>query len=69
MNPSTNIIAWHMITSANMSKAAWGSLQKNNSQLMIRSYELGILVWPSLFKVFMGNGVFDLLMYIIFIEN
>ncbi|KAH6773794.1 tyrosyl-DNA phosphodiesterase-like protein [Perilla frutescens var. frutescens] len=39
-------IAWLLLTSANLSKAAWGALQKNNSQLMIRSYELGVLFLP-----------------------
>ncbi|KAJ3670391.1 hypothetical protein LUZ60_010715 [Juncus effusus] len=33
-------IAWFLLTSANLSKAAWGALQKNNTQLMIRSYEI-----------------------------
>ncbi|KMZ72271.1 putative Tyrosyl-DNA phosphodiesterase [Zostera marina] len=33
-------LAWFLLTSANLSKAAWGSLQKNNSQFMIRSYEV-----------------------------
>ncbi|TVU38611.1 hypothetical protein EJB05_11995 [Eragrostis curvula] len=32
-------IAWFLLTSSNLSKAAWGALQKNNTQLMIRSYE------------------------------
>ncbi|KAL0442896.1 UNVERIFIED_CONTAM: Tyrosyl-DNA phosphodiesterase 1 [Sesamum latifolium] len=39
-------LAWLLLTSANLSKAAWGALQKNNSQLMIRSYELGVLFLP-----------------------
>ncbi|XP_073061478.1 tyrosyl-DNA phosphodiesterase 1 isoform X2 [Primulina eburnea] len=39
-------LAWFLLTSANLSKAAWGALQKNNSQLMIRSYELGVLFLP-----------------------
>ncbi|KAI4295847.1 hypothetical protein L6164_035847 [Bauhinia variegata] len=43
-------LAWFLLTSANLSKAAWGALQKNNSQLMIRSYELGVLFLPSLIK-------------------
>ncbi|KAK2360376.1 tyrosyl-DNA phosphodiesterase [Trifolium repens] len=43
-------IAWFCLTSANLSKAAWGALQKNNSQLMIRSYELGVLFLPSSLK-------------------
>lgn len=41
-------LAWFLLTSSNLSKAAWGGLQKNNSQLMIRSYELGVLFLPSL---------------------
>ncbi|KAK6123983.1 hypothetical protein DH2020_042266 [Rehmannia glutinosa] len=39
-------LAWLLLTSSNLSKAAWGALQKNNSQLMIRSYELGVLFLP-----------------------
>ncbi|WKY04967.1 hypothetical protein Q1695_005738 [Nippostrongylus brasiliensis] len=35
---------WILVTSANLSKAAWGDLQKNKSQLMVRSYELGVLI-------------------------
>jgi tyrosyl-DNA phosphodiesterase-1 len=31
-------LAWCVITSHNMSKAAWGSLQKGGSQLMIRRW-------------------------------
>ena len=37
---------WMLVTSANLSKAAWGERQKNNTQLMIRSYELGVLFTP-----------------------
>lgn len=31
---------WFLLTSSNLSKAAWGSLVKSGSQLMIRSYEV-----------------------------
>jgi len=31
-------LLWFLVTSANLSKAAWGVLEKNNTQLMIRSY-------------------------------
>ncbi|KAH7569520.1 hypothetical protein ACOSP7_012962 [Xanthoceras sorbifolium] len=41
-------MAWFLLTSSNLSKAAWGALQKNNSQLMIRSYELGVLFLPAM---------------------
>ncbi|CAG8540689.1 14308_t:CDS:2 [Funneliformis mosseae] len=42
-------IAWFLLTSSNLSKAAWGTLQKKGKQLMIRSYELGVLIFPELF--------------------
>ncbi|KJH42428.1 Kae1-associated kinase Bud32 [Dictyocaulus viviparus] len=38
---------WVLITSANLSKAAWGDLQKNRTQLLVRSYELGVLITDS----------------------
>ncbi|XP_010125710.1 PREDICTED: tyrosyl-DNA phosphodiesterase 1 [Chlamydotis macqueenii] len=49
MRPSPDFkkIAWFLVTSANLSKAAWGALEKNGTQLMIRSYELGVLFLPS----------------------
>lgn len=49
LSPSSKQIAWLLVTSANLSKAAWGALEKNGSQLMIRSYELGILLFPANF--------------------
>jgi len=41
-------IFWFLLTSANLSKSAWGSLLRNDSQLFIRSYELGVLWTPML---------------------
>ena len=43
---NTPDIKWMLLTSANMSKAAWGQLQKRNSQLMIRHFEIGVLFLP-----------------------
>ncbi|CAO3659474.1 unnamed protein product [Umbelopsis ramanniana] len=43
-------IAWHLVTSANLSRAAWGDFQKNGTQLHIRHYELGILLYPDLWE-------------------
>lgn len=37
---------WFLLTSSNLSKAAWGCYEKNESQLFIRSYELGVLFLP-----------------------
>jgi len=41
-------VAFLVVTSHNLSKAAWGALQKNDSQLYIMHYELGVLLLPSL---------------------
>ncbi|CEP17002.1 hypothetical protein [Parasitella parasitica] len=41
-------IAWHLLTSANLSRAAWGDYQKNKTQIYIKSFELGVLFCPSL---------------------
>lgn len=35
-----------LLTSANLSKAAWGQAQKQGAQLFIRSYEAGVLLLP-----------------------
>ncbi|XP_064622504.1 tyrosyl-DNA phosphodiesterase 1-like [Lineus longissimus] len=49
MSPNGDDLAWFLVTSANLSKAAWGALEKSGSQLMIRSYELGVLFLPDHF--------------------
>ena len=49
-------MAYFLLTSANLSKAAWGQLEKNGSQLAIRSYEIGVLFIP---KLFGSQDVFD----------
>uniref|UniRef100_A0A674MIX1 Tyrosyl-DNA phosphodiesterase 1 n=1 Tax=Takifugu rubripes TaxID=31033 RepID=A0A674MIX1_TAKRU len=51
VSPNFTELAWFFMTSANLSKAAWGALEKNNTQMMIRSYELGVLFVPSAFKM------------------
>ncbi|CAI4227905.1 unnamed protein product [Auanema sp. JU1783] len=35
---------WLLVTSANLSKAAWGELQRGGVQMQIRSYEFGVLI-------------------------
>ena len=47
---SPHRLPWFLVTSANLSKAAWGELQNGATQLGIRSYELGLLFLPSLLK-------------------
>lgn len=50
-SPDFTKLAWFLVTSANLSKAAWGALEKNNTQVMVRSYELGVLFVPSAFNM------------------
>uniref|UniRef100_H3D2X3 Tyrosyl-DNA phosphodiesterase 1 n=2 Tax=Tetraodon nigroviridis TaxID=99883 RepID=H3D2X3_TETNG len=50
-SPGYTELAWFLVTSANLSKAAWGALEKNNTQVMIRSYELGVLFLPAAFNM------------------
>ncbi|XP_059045014.1 probable tyrosyl-DNA phosphodiesterase [Achroia grisella] len=38
--------AYYLLTSGNISKAAWGSINKGNSALRIMSYEAGVLFLP-----------------------
>jgi tyrosyl-DNA phosphodiesterase-1 len=47
ISPNEEELAWILITSANLSKAAWGALEKKGSQLKVRSYEIGVLFLPS----------------------
>ncbi|KAM9860883.1 tyrosyl-DNA phosphodiesterase 1 [Aulostomus maculatus] len=51
VSPDFTQLAWFLITSANLSKAAWGALEKSNTQVMVRSYELGVLFLPSAFDM------------------
>ncbi|XP_045781709.1 probable tyrosyl-DNA phosphodiesterase [Maniola jurtina] len=40
--------AFYLLTSANVSKAAWGSVNKGNKALRLMSYEAGVLLLPRL---------------------
>ncbi|KAM7191063.1 putative tyrosyl-DNA phosphodiesterase [Naviculisporaceae sp. PSN 640] len=46
-------IDWALVTSANLSKQAWGEALSSsgisNGEMRIASYEIGVLVWPELF--------------------
>ncbi|KAL1598844.1 hypothetical protein SLS60_007986 [Paraconiothyrium brasiliense] len=44
---------WAMVTSANLSKQAWGELENKKGEVWIQSYETGVMVWPALFS---GGG-------------
>ncbi|QDS69542.1 hypothetical protein FKW77_007741 [Venturia effusa] len=43
-------IDWAMVTSANLSQQAWGALPDKEGAVRICSYELGVVVWPDLFR-------------------
>ncbi|KAL8382833.1 hypothetical protein RB595_006555 [Gaeumannomyces hyphopodioides] len=40
---------WALMTSANLSKQAWGEAANTMGEVRIASWEIGVLVWPSLF--------------------
>lgn len=42
-------IDWKLLTSANLSKQAWGEAPNATGEVKICSYEIGVLVWPELF--------------------
>ncbi|KAK3905554.1 putative tyrosyl-DNA phosphodiesterase [Staphylotrichum tortipilum] len=52
--PTNNTIDWALLTSANLSKQAWGeaaaTASTNPPTMRICSYELGVLVWPGLYE-------------------
>ena len=47
-DPHDRSVGWFVLTSHNLSQAAWGKLEKNGTQLYLKSYELGVLLLPSL---------------------
>lgn len=49
VSPDQNCIAWYLLTSANISKAAWGTLTKD-LRSCARSYEVGVLFLPKFFN-------------------
>lgn len=47
---NTTSIDWALLTSANLSKQAWGdAANPKTGEVRICSYELGILIWPGLY--------------------
>ncbi|KAF9171792.1 tyrosyl-DNA phosphodiesterase 1 [Mortierella sp. AD011] len=61
-------LSWFLLTSANLSKPAWGEMK--GTEFSIQSYELGVLIFPGLFEdlsesegeslqVFMMNTTLD----------
>ncbi|KAF7867044.1 uncharacterized protein EAF02_009830 [Botrytis sinoallii] len=47
---SQKSIDWMLVTSANLSKQAWGEPLNSAGEVRICSYEIGVLVWPDLWE-------------------
>lgn len=43
-------IDWALMTSANLSKQAWGEAVRATGEVRIASWEIGVLVWPELLE-------------------
>ena len=43
-------VDWAMMTSANLSKQAWGEAASAGGEVRICSYEIGVVVWPGLWE-------------------
>lgn len=48
ISPDETEIAWFILTSANLSKAAWGKMIKKGTCLYIASYEAGVVFIPQI---------------------
>lgn len=53
-------IDWAMITSANLSTQAWGAALNGNGEVRICSWEVGVMVWPSLYSDDSGNNTAEM---------
>jgi len=42
-------VEWAMVTSANLSKQAWGEMENKDGNVTVASWEIGVVVWPALF--------------------
>jgi tyrosyl-DNA phosphodiesterase-1 len=48
-NPAPEI-DWALLTSANLSTQAWGAFREKEKEVVVQSFEIGVLVWPELFS-------------------
>lgn len=49
MSPGLNKLAYFLLTSANLSKSAWGNNIQKDGGSYIRSYEVGVMFLPKFF--------------------
>ncbi|KAK4938120.1 hypothetical protein LTR10_021360 [Elasticomyces elasticus] len=57
--PSANVrpdVSWALLTSANLSTQAWGTLRGKDKEVVVQSFEIGVLVWPELFAEDFDTG-------------
>ncbi|PWU99402.1 putative tyrosyl-DNA Phosphodiesterase (Tdp1) [Trypanosoma cruzi] len=59
LNEKKDGIKWFILTSANLSRAAWGEWQKKGDQLAIRSYEFGVVYGKGSFISFLEGEPFS----------
>ncbi|KAI1319328.1 tyrosyl-DNA phosphodiesterase [Xylariaceae sp. FL0255] len=52
-NQSKSSLDWALLTSANLSKQAWGEAPNKAGEVRVASWEIGVLVWPALYA---GEG-------------
>lgn len=48
--PDETTIDWALVTSANLSKQAWGDPVNKSGEVRVSSYELGVLIAPSMYS-------------------
>ncbi|KAF2125074.1 phospholipase D/nuclease [Dothidotthia symphoricarpi CBS 119687] len=48
-NDEHKTIDWAMLTSANLSKQAWGDVVNKKGEVWVQSWETGVVIWPALF--------------------
>lgn len=46
ISPDESEMAWFILTSANLSKGAWGKMLKNGTVQALYNYEAGVLFLP-----------------------
>jgi tyrosyl-DNA phosphodiesterase-1 len=49
-NKNKKTIDWAMVSSANLSTQAWGAATNGNGEVRVCSWEIGVLIWPDLFR-------------------
>lgn len=50
VSPCLSKLSWFLLTSANISKSAWGNNVQKDSRVYVRSYEAGVMFLPELFE-------------------